>query len=490
MHGICKIPGMRLNNLIVATFSLWIGGANLYAQSGTERETWTLQDCVNQALEYQFSVRQAANNVKAAESDRLANFGGLLPSVNAGAGNFWNSGLSIDPVTNEVNRNNLSTASGSVSAQWTLFDGFQTWNAFRQSQVQVALAAAQLDDARNAVALNTASQFLAVLLADESLRIAQEQLTTSERQKERSQKLLNAGAIAPNEYLSVEAQCAVDAQRVVASENQLQFAELVLKQLLGLSGDQDLVLQRPENLPTAPSAVMALSPQAIFTASVAKQPAVRAAEHQLMASHYAVKRAQGARIPTLSVSGQFSTSYSDRAQKYLGTAPQVLPVGFWLDGADQIPVYTLVNTPSFGEFTFEDQLRENVRQFVGLNVSVPLFNGFRIANAVKRAQLAEENAELQVMQQRDTYRQNIERAHADAAAAWKQYDASLATERAAERAYQDAQIRFDQGGLNVYDFVSLKNNYLAAASNRVRALYDSQFKNYVVEFYLNNPLEL
>ena len=88
MHGICKIPGMRLNSLIVATLSLWIGGANLYAQSSTERESWTLQDCVNQALEYQFSVRQAANNVKAAESDRLANFGGLLPSINAGAGNF------------------------------------------------------------------------------------------------------------------------------------------------------------------------------------------------------------------------------------------------------------------------------------------------------------------------------------------------------------------------------------------------------------------
>lgn len=488
MHGICKIPGMRLKTFIVATVSLWIGGTPLYAQSLAEREVWTLQDCVNQALDYQFSVRQAANNVRAAESDRLANLGGLLPSVNAGAGNFWNSGLSIDPVTNEVNRNNLSTASGSISAQWTLFDGFQTWNSFRQSQVQVALAEAQLDDARNTVALNTASQFLAVLLADESLRIAQEQLTTSERQKERSQKLLNSGAIAPNEYLSVEAQWALDAQRVVASENQYQLSQLVLKQLLGLSGGQYLVLQRPDNLPTSPSAVMALAPQAIFEASVAKQPAVRAAEHQLMASHYAVKRAHGARVPTLSVSGQLSTSYSDRAMKYLGTNPQVLPVGFWLDGTNEVPVYTLVNTPSYGQFSFEDQLRENVRQFVGLNLSVPLFNGFRIANAVKRAQLAEENAELQLMQQRDTYRQNIERAHADAAAAWKQYEAASAAERSAERAYQDAQIRFDQGGLNVYDFVTIKNNYLAAASNRVRALYDSQFKDYVVAFYLNNPL--
>ncbi|MGA1380268.1 MAG: TolC family protein [Schleiferiaceae bacterium] len=479
---------MRLNTLIVAAVSLWIGGAKLYAQSGTDRETWTLQSCVGQALEYQFSVRQAANNVKAAESDRLANFGGFLPSVNAGAGNFWNSGLSIDPVTNEVNRNNLSTASGSLSAQWTVFDGFQTWNAYRQSQVQVALAAAQLDDAQNTVALNTASQFLAVLLADESLRIAEEQLTTTSRQKERSAKLLAAGAIPPNEFLSVEAQWAADAQRVVAAENQYQLAQLALKQLMGLSASTDLTLQRPGYLPTAPSAVMALDPEAIFTASVAKQPSVRAAEHQLMASHYAVARAQGARVPTLSVTGQLSTSYSDRALKYLGTNPQVLPVGFWLDGADQVPVYTMVNTPSYGDFSFNDQLRENVRQFVGLNLSVPLFNGFRIQNSVQRAKLAESNAALQVAQQRDAYRQSVERAHADAAAAWKQYEASLATERSAEKAYFDAQARYDQGSLNIYDYTSIKNNYLAATSNRVRALYDSQFKNYVVEFYLNNPL--
>ena len=151
-------------------------------------------------------------------------------------------------------------------------------------------------------------------------------------------------------------------------------------------------------------------------------------------------------------------------------------------------MYTVVNTPSYGDFSFNDQLRENVRQFVGLNLSVPLFNGFRIQNSVQRAKLAESNAALQVAQQRDAFRQSVERAHADAAAAWKQYEASLATERSAEKAYFDAQARYDQGSLNIYDYTSIKNNYLAATSNRVRALYDSQFKNYVVEFYLNNPL--
>jgi len=460
----------------------------LVQQLGAQSDPVTLQECVNKALEYQFSVRQAANNVRAAQSDRLASVGGLLPSVNAGAGNFYNSGLSIDPVTNEVNRSSLSTASGSLSAQWTLFDGFQTWNAYRQAQVQVALAEAQRDEARNSVALNTASQFLAVLLADEALRIAEEQEMASAKQKDRSKKLVDAGAIAANQYLSVEAQWMADVQRTVAARNQYTLTQLVLKQLMGLSASAELTLVRPNMLSEGPTAVLALVPEAIFQSSVLKQPSVRAAEHQLMASHFSVKRAQGARVPTLSVTGQLSTSYSDRARRLDGFDTQILPVGYWMNGADPITVYSVVQSPKFTDIAFRDQLNDNVRQFVGLNLSVPLFNGFRIENGVRRAQIAKSNAELQLLQQRDTYRQTVERAHADAVAAWKQYDASVAAEGSSERALRDATARFEVGSISVYDFISIKNTYLAAASNRVRAHYDSQFKNYVVEFYLNNPL--
>jgi outer membrane protein len=460
------------------------------AQAQTESLSLSLNECVGKALDYQFSVRQATNNVQSAKSDRLASAGGLMPSLNAGAGNFYNSGLTIDPVTNEVNRSGLSTASGSLSAQWTLFDGFQTWNAYRQSQVQVALAEAQRDEARNSVALNTASQFLAVLLADEAVRIAEEQEAATAKQKDRSQKLLSAGAIASNQYLSVEAQWMADIQRSVAARNQYSLALLALKQLMGLSVATELSLVRPQNLPKGPSPVLALAPDAIYQASVEKQPLVRAAAHQLMASHYAVKRAQGARVPSLSLSGQLSTSYSDRARRLDGFTTDILPVGYWMNGADPITVYSVIQTPKFADISFSDQINDNVRQFVGVNLSVPLFNGFRIENGVRRAQIAQANAELQVQQQRDTYRQSVERAHADAVAAWSQYDASVAAEQSAERALRDATVRYEAGGISVYEFVSLKNAYLAAASNRVRALYDSQFKNYVVEFYLNNPLAL
>ncbi len=479
---------MQPNYLLRYVLALLLLSANYVARA--QAVSLTLQECVDKALEFQFSIRQANNSVRAAKSDRLASAGGLMPSVNAGAGNFFNSGLSIDPVTNEVNRSSLSTASGSLSAQWTLFDGFQTWNAYRQAQVQVEVAEAQRDEARNSVALNTASQFLAVLLADEALRIAEEQEAATAKQKDRSKKLLDAGSIGANQYLSVEAQWMADIQRRVAARNQASLAQLALKQLMGLAASVELQLVRPSNLPKGPSSVLALSPEAIFSASVEKQPSVRAATHQLMASHYAVKQAQGARVPTLSVSGQLSTSYSDRAKKVDGFTTDILPFGYWMNGTDPVTVYTVIQTPKFADISFRDQIGDNVRQFVGLNLSVPLFNGFRIENAVRRAKIAQSNAELQSEQQRMTYRQNVERAHADAVAAWTQYDASVAAEQSAERALQDATLRYEAGSISVYEFISIKNTFIAAASNRVRALYDSQFKNYVVEFYLNNPLEL
>jgi outer membrane protein TolC len=129
-------------------------------------------------------------------------------------------------------------------------------------------------------------------LADEALRIAQEQETVSNQLKNRSKKLLDAGAIAVNEYLSVESQWMADVQRSVVAANQYTLGLLVLKQFMGLPTSAELDLVRPNNLPNGPSAVLALLPEAVFQSSVLKQPLVRAAEHQLMASHYGLKRAQ------------------------------------------------------------------------------------------------------------------------------------------------------------------------------------------------------
>ena len=99
------------------------------------------------------------------------------------------------------------------------------------------------------------------------------------------------------------------------------------------------------------------------------------------------------------------------------------------------------------------------------------------------------NAELQYQQEVDNYEQTVERSHADATAAWKQYLAAQKTVNAANKAFTDATIRRQEGTLTVYDYSTVQNTYLAAVSDALSAKYDAQFKAFILKFYMQSPLK-
>jgi outer membrane protein len=202
-----------------------------------------------------------------------------------------------------------------------------------------------------------------------------------------------------------------------------------------------------------------------------------------------VKVAKARRLPRLSINGQIGTSYSDLAKKVTGSNSVIVPVGYWDNGGTQVPVFTEYSVPILSPMSFSDQVYENQRRYVGLNVSIPLFNGFQVQGAVNRSVVNVMNAGLQLEQERDNFKQSIERAHADATAAWLQHRAAEKSLAAAKKAMDDANVRRTEGMMTVYDYNSVQNTYLAAVSDVLRAKYDAQFKAYILKFYLQNPLK-
>ena len=453
-------------------------------------DTWTLTECVDKAVAYNYNVRQSANAVKGAVSDAAPAFGAMLPQVSASAGNAWNSGLTIDPVTNEVRFNNLSTANGGLGFGMTLFDGFATWNAWRQAKVNILIAEHRYDAAVNTVALNTASQYLTVLLAIEAEKVATEQVNLSNSQLQRAKQLVEAGAAPANELLQMEAQLARDEQRMLTAQNQTNLAYLTLAQSMGVSVGEFAVEDMKDHEFGVKPAVISLQPEKIFHASVEDQPAVRAAQAQRESALLGIRVAQARRLPRISLNGQLGTSYSDLAQKITGTSSVVVPIGYWDNGGTQIPVFTEYSLPITESMSFSDQIYENQRRYVGLNISVPIFSGFQIQNGITRSKLNAMNAELQVQQERDNFEQSVQRAHADARAAWLQYEAAQKSLTASQKAMDDANIRRTEGMMTVYDYNSVQNTYLASVSDVLRAKYDAQFKAYVLKFYLTNPIKM
>lgn len=449
--------------------------------------TLDLSDCIDKALAYSYSLKRSSNNLRASHGDVKANMGSLLPQVNLGAGNGWNAGLVIDPVTNEVRTNSLGTASGSLGMSLNVFDGGQNLNRWRQAKVNAAVATLQVDNAAQLVVLNTASQYLTLLVAIEAERIAWGQEDLSEKQLERTQTMHEAGAISLSELLQAKSQLARDVQRVVAAMSQSSLAHLSLSQTMGMTEDFriDGTLAGINDKPTAE---LAVRPAVLYATSNGKQPSIQMATLQVESSALAVKVAKAGRLPRLSLSGQVSTSYSDKALKQTGSTSSVVPIGYFISPqGNQIPVMTTYEVPTFDAVSFQDQLSNNRRQFVGFNLSIPVFSGFQIANSIQRAQVQHDNAALQLMQEEDSYRQVIERAHHDAQSAWKNHEAAKAALVAAKRSLDDAQIRREEGIMNALDYARIQDSYYAASSEAIRSKYDAIFKNYILTFYANPP---
>ncbi len=451
-----------------------------------QKKEWTFEECMEYALEHNIDVRQSSQDVDIANYNRDANIANFTPNLTLSGGYNWNFGLSIDPVTNIPSRIDRQTGNISLSSSWILFDGLQNVNQYRRGQVDYLSATYQLEALKNDVAVNVAANYLQILMNKEVLVVAIEQFNNSNRIYEQSKAQYDAGAIAYGDLLQTESQLAQDEQRMVVAENNVQLSLLALAQLLQLDDPTSFDVQTPEfDLP--PGTILARDPQSLYEASREVQPSIRASELGVQSAEYSLSQSRGQIWPTISLRAAVATNYSDQIRSFEGTQPVVSQIGYWDDNGTNVPVFTTVNLPVGAETKgVGDQLGDNLNQFVGLNLTWPLFSRLQVRNDIRRQEFQVSRAELEQERAENTLRQTIQRAHADAKASLKSYNAATKAALAAEENLDYATIRREEGAINQYDYESARNNYLAAKSQQLQSKYDYIFKVRVLEFYISN----
>lgn len=465
---------------------LGLGLLTAFISNAQDKKEWTFEECITYALDHNIDIRQREQGVESADNDKQASVLNFTPSLNLNAGYNWNFGLSIDPVTNVPSSLNRQTGNLSLSSQLVLFDGLRNVNQYKQAQVDYMAAVYNLDAMKNDVAVNVASLYLQVLMNKEVLIVAAEQYSNSARMYEQAQHRYEAGAIAEGDLLQAESQMASDEQRKVVAENNVALSTLQLAQLLQLDDPTGFDIGRPEmDLPLG--GVLARSPQEIYTAAREIQPVVQASEMNVESAELQLAQAKGRYYPTLSLTGAVSTNYSDRIPTFTGTQTVVDQIGFWDDNGTSVPVFTSYTVPVGQDVkAFGDQVNDNLNEFIGFNLNWPIYSRFQVRNQVRFQELQLESAELERERVENQLLQTIQRAHADAQASLKSYDASTKAVDAAELSLQYARIRRDEGAISQFEYENARNNYLSAKSQQLQSKYDYIFKVRVLEFYLNN----
>jgi len=195
-------------------------------------------------------------------------------------------------------------------------------------------------------------------------------------------------------------------------------------------------------------------------------PAVKGAEFKLESARKQLLIAKGYKMPTLSFGANYYNLFNNQ---YSYPDP---PIG------------------TGGQIPFGEQLKNNQRYGFGINLNIPIFNGYQARTGVRNAQISVENSELQLQNTKNLLRKDIEQSYTNALAAFKRYIANQKTVVSSKEAFRYTEEKFNVGMINSVEYNQSKNNLSSAESNLLQAKYEYIFRTKILDFYNGIPIEL
>lgn len=440
----------------VAFFALFF--TSLQAQE-TDFSRLDLETCIEIALENNLTLQRSQTNLGITEANLIENKGQRIPTWTTGASSGYRWGRSINPVTNLFETNRIGNINVFSSSNFTIFAGQQITNSIQQNKIDIEAAKYNVLATENTITLNVINFFINVVFNSEQLKIAQNQLASTQEQLTNTTKLVDAGSLPLANKLDIQAQNATNQLEVINATNNLRISKLNLAQAMQIPFNDNFNVVIPE-LEAEDYSMVDKEVDEVFESALALMPEIKAAELGVESAEVGVKLAQGGYFPTLGIGGSAFSNYIDQPN-FFGVR----------DG-------------------FATQIGSNFSYSGNLQLNIPIFSNLRNRANVQRAKLQKRLSQIQEVETVNQLRQDIESAYTSAFAARQSYEASMVRVASLEEAFRISQQRFDAGAINFADFQLAQNNFFNAQADLVTAKYTYIFRVKVLDFYLGNPLKL
>ena len=420
------------------------------------RHPWSLQECLDWALEHSLTVKQSELNVAQQEIQTNTSENSWLPTVSASANESISFGRGLTADNTYTSANTTSTGF-SIGGGMNLFDGLATPNNIALSRLNLEAASADLERARDDIRVAVARAYVQVLYDYEIVDVAKKQIELDDAQVARLEALAATGKAAQAEVSQQKASRAQSGVTLVQAENNLRLALLDLAQLLEFPSSEGFSVVRPE---VDVDGLLLDMPDRIYADAVEVRPAVRAEEIRLKGTEKSLKIAQAAQYPSLSLSGGVGSNY-----------------------------YT-TNNSAYPQDTFWNQLSHNFSPYIGASMSIPIFTKFQTRNNIRSARLNQELQQIQLDKTRQSLYKEIQQAWSNAVAAEAKYRSSTEAATAAEDAFRLTQAKYENGKATITEFNESRNQLLKTQSDRVQATYEYLFQSRLLDFYRGETLQL
>jgi len=441
----------------------------LQAPAISQQKFWSLEECIRYAIENNIQIKQQViqteYNKNSLDLAKLK----LLPTLNGQSTYSFNFNRTLDQTTNVYRDQSGQSAQIYLGGNLPLFTGLQNFYSIKSNQYLVLASEQDLQTIKDNIALSVALAYLQILLNKELVAATDNQLQITLQQIEKTKKLVEAGSSARGNLLQIEAQAASEEVQLINLKNQLEISYLNLTQLLELKTPVGFEVSVPE-IGVDSNSVITGNIDDIYQQALGTRPEVKSSEMKLSASEYDLKTARGGRYPSLSLSHSYSTQYTNLRQK-ITTDP-------------------VTGLPVTEDYPFGSQLKDFKNYVLGLNLRVPILNGWQVNKNVSNSKLALENSNYTLEATKKQLYKNIQQAYTDATASLKKYNASAKAVTSTEESFRYSEQKFNVGLVTPVDYNAAKTQLLRAQSDLAQSKYEYIFKTKVLDFYKGIPITL
>lgn len=423
-------------------------GQGMYAQQG---KVWTLQDCIDYALEQNIQVRKSALSIQNYQAYADQAKAQRFPSLSAGVSqNFnWARGSAGD--------NSFAASNGSsysVNSSVSLYNGGRINDEIKQTALNVEGGRYSTETTKESISLSILNAYLQVLYAEELVKNSEKQIESTTEQLNLASERLNLQIISQADYAQVKSQLASEKLTLANAQSQLAIAKVNLMQLMELPVSNDFAISHPalgESLDELRKPDVAM----VFDTALVIKPQIRVAALNRQIATLDEKMAKAGYLPTLSASAGLNSGF---------------------------------NGPS--DIKYFDQLNDGIHPSLGLSLSIPIYQRRQIKTSVAVAKINVQNAELSEVDTRNQLRKNIEQACQDVVSAQIKYEASIESFNATSESATLSDEKFRQGIINSVDYLVSKTNLIVAESSLLQSKYNLIFSYKILDFYTGIPLSL
>ena len=412
-----------------------------------QEELLTVEEAVSIALENNYQIKIATNDLKIDETSISPGFAGMLPTLNAVADNN-NSNQSIDQTRSDGTKISLDNAKSNslsygVQLDWTIFDGLQMFSRYDQLKEIKNRSDAELKLAVLGTVSDVMTIYFDLVQQKQQLTALDSTLVISKQRVELANNRFSIGKASKLELLNAQVDENTDKALYLRQQELFQNTKTRLNTIIGrdvktefrvidlISIDKTLELGVLEEQATT------------------QNPQLQAQLINKRITELQLKEIKGGRLPTISAQAGYMFSDSESS------------LGF------------TTNNNSRG-FNY------------GLSARLNLFDGFNQNRNEKIAKIQIENSELLIEEQTQTLLSQLNRAFETYETNLRLMDLEVHNEAIAKENLEITIAKYRIGTIPTIEFRAAQLNYINAVVRSSNAVYMAKLSEIVLKELAGN----